>query len=286
MDFGVAQILSDTGARLRERFWGLVGLWLTYFAIMMGLVLVFGIVVGGSAMALAGSLESGGDFGTMGGGFLAGAAVFYLAYILIAVAQYASLNAMASPLRQASFGEALSAGMRSAPTLLGVMILFLIVYFAIAMVFGAIMGAMGVASGDGAGALALVLTGVLVLVVLYLGCRLSIVFPIVPVDGVRNPLTAIGRSWSLTRGHALPIFLAMLILLVIGGALFAAVLIPTMGAMSAAAEGDAAPAIGSMLFLMLGVVVVSIVFVVAYSAMLSSIHARLAGESGVSATFE
>ena len=62
----------------------------------------------------------------MGAGMIVFLVLFYLAYILVAMAQYASLISVASPLRQANFSDALSAGWRAAPALLMLMIVLIV----------------------------------------------------------------------------------------------------------------------------------------------------------------
>jgi len=280
---GVGDIISDTFARMRERFWGLLGLWFVFLAIMLVAMAVFFMTVGGSMFAFAGAMEPGGG---MGAGLTAGvvlmAIAFYVVYLLIAVAQYAAMNAMASPITNASFGDALGVGFRSSPTLLLVMVLFVIAYFVFALVAGmvfALLAQMGTAGS--------IIGGVLLLAaILYLACRLAIVFPIVPVDGVRNPITAIARSWSLTRGHGLAIFLAFVVFAIIAGVLIAIVFVPSMGSLAALEGGDVSAIGGAMAFMFVGFIVVSVLIAMAYSAMLSSIHARLTGEHRVAETFE
>jgi hypothetical protein len=280
---GVSEILSDTFARLRERFWGLLGIWFVFFAIMMAALVVFFLAIGGSAFALAGSMESGSAFGPgMGAGMVLLIIVFYLVYLLIAVAQYAAMNAMASPIRNAGFGDALNAGFRSSPTLLVVMVLLVIGYFVFALIASVLFAALAQLGSAATviGAIALFAA------ILYLACRLAIVFPIVPVDGVRNPFAAIGRSWNLTRGNALAIFLAFVVFGIIAAILFAIVFVPSMGSFRALEAGDTSAMGGAMIFMFLGFTIISILIAIGYSALLSSVHARLAGDSRVAHTFE
>jgi hypothetical protein len=280
---GVGDIISDTFARMKERFWGLLGIWFVFLAIMLAAMVVFFMAVGGSVFALSGAMDP--EAG-MGAGLTAGVVlmmvVFYVVYLLIVVAQYAAMNAVASPITNASFGDALGLGFRSSPTLLLVMVLFVIAYFVIALVAGVIFAALAQLGTAGT-----VIGGIaLFLAILYLACRLAIVFPIVPVDGVRNPITAIGRSWSLTRGHALSIFLAFVVFTIIAAVLIAIVFVPSMGSIAAMEGGDISGIGGATVFMFLGFIVVSVLIALGYSAMLSSIHARLSGEGRVAETFE
>lgn len=279
----VGDILSDTFARVRERFWGLLGVWAVFAVIMIAGSVAFFAVLGRGVFALTNSMESvGGPGAGMGIGMILLVIAFYIVYLLIAAAQYAALNAMASPIRNADLGEAISTGFRSSPTLLLVMVLFIIAYFLLALVAGVVFAVLAQAGSAGS------IIGVIILflAVLYLACRVSVVFPIVPIDGVRNPITAIARSWSLTRGHALAIFLAFLVLAIVATVLFAIVIVPSIGSIGALQAGDLSGIGGAMTFIFVGATVVSALVAMSYSAMLASIHARLAGEHGVAETFE
>jgi hypothetical protein len=282
MSLSVSQILSETFNAVKSRFWALVGMWLVFFAIVIGMFVLFFLFVGGGALAMAGSMENPDAIGAgFGAGMIALMIVFYVAYLMLISAQYAALTALASPLRSADFGSAFGAGMRSAPTLLAVMVLFLIGYFVGALAIGALTAALS--SLGTAGAAVSVLLFVIVLI--YLACRLTLVFPVVPVDGVRNPITAIGRSWSLTRGNVLPIFLAMLVLIAITLVLVAILVAPVFGSLSDLGP-TSTPPIGAMIFLFLGGAVLSVVLAVTYAAFWAALHARLAGREPLSETFE
>ena len=282
---GIGQVISDTFGVVKERFGTLLGLWAVYFGIIIVMFVVFGIglgAVGLAGMAAMGGGDAMGEGGilAMGAGMIVFLVLFYLAYILVAMAQYASLISVASPLRQANFSDALSAGWRAAPALLMLMIVLIVGYVAAAMVFSLVAAAFS-ALGDTAG---LVLSLLLVPVLAWLGCRLAPLFAVVAVDGVRNPFTAIGRSWHLTRGHALTIFLASLaffiILLIVCGLL----MLPSIGLLTSmadpAAMAEVAPAFGSIALLFLSILVVSALFAILYSAFMAVIHGSLSTASG------
>ena len=282
---GIGQVISDTFGVVKERFGTLLGLWAVYFGIIIVMFVVFGIglgAVGLAGMAAMGGGDAMGEGGilAMGAGMIVFLVLFYLAYILVAMAQYASLISVASPLRQANFSDALSAGWRAAPALLMLMIVLIVGYVAAAMVFSLVAAAFS-ALGDTAG---LVLSLLLVPVLAWLGCRLAPLFAVVAVDGVRNPFTAIGRSWHLTRGHALTIFLASLaffiILLIVCGLL----MLPSIGLLASmadpAAMAEVAPAFGSIALLFLSILVVSALFAILYSAFMAVIHGSLSTASG------
>jgi uncharacterized membrane protein YjgN (DUF898 family) len=278
---GVGQVLSDTFGMVKARFGSLLGLWAVFLGITIVLFLVFGMVFGAVGMASVAAM-SGGDptesgMMALGGGMIVFLILFYLVYILVVMAQYASMINVASPLREASFGDAFGAGWRAAPALLLLMIVLIVGYVVVALVLGVLSSAIG-------GAGSIVLTLLMLAVVVWLGCRLAPLFAVTAVDGVRNPFTAIGRAWRLTEGHALTIFLASLVILVILIVIGGVALLPSFGLIAGLADpmamADVGSALGSMGLMFLGFLVVSALFTMIYSAFQAVIHGTLSNSSG------
>jgi hypothetical protein len=286
---GIGQLISDTFGMVKGRFWELAALWAIYFGITIVLTIGLGIGMGVAGLAgfaaMAGSdpLASGNPL-ALGVGMIVVVALFYVGYLLVMMAQYASMILVASPIRQASFSEALGSGWRAAPALLLLMIVLLIGYFVVVMVLG-LVGTAFSAMGETAGGLIVLL---LIPVLVWLGCRLAPLFAVVAVDGVRNPFAAIARAWRLTAGHALTILLASLVFMVIMIALAAVALAPSIGLLRTLADpaaladaGSAAgPAVGGFLLLMLGFLVLSVLFNICYCAFMAVIHGSLSGAAG------
>lgn len=276
---GVGQVISDTFGIVKARFAQLLALWAIYFGITIALsfVLVIGLGVVGVA-GLATMTES--NPLAAGGGAFVVIALFYIGYLLVAVAQYASMILMASPAERTTVGAALSAGWRAAPALLLLMVVLIVAYFVAALV----LGLAGRAVGDlGGGVLALLLIPVLI----WIGCRLAPMLAVVSVDGVRNPFAAIGRAWHLTRGHALTIFLASLVLVVIFVVICGIALLPSIGLLRTMADPATAtgadvvgPAVSGFLLLMLGFLVVSVVVNMVYCGFIAVVHGTLTGAGG------
>jgi hypothetical protein len=191
------------------------------------------------------------------------------------MAQYASLILMASPIERPAFGTAFSAGWRAAPAQLLLMLVLLVVYFVAAFVLSIAASALG-----DTGSLVLVVLCIPLLV--WVGSRLCPIYAVVAVDRVRNPFKAIARSWQMTRGHALTIFLASLVFLVIVLVVSGIVLAPSFGLIASMADpttaaADVGSAAGGFLLLMLGFLVVSALFAIGYSAFMATVHGILAG---------
>jgi membrane-anchored glycerophosphoryl diester phosphodiesterase (GDPDase) len=73
----------------------------------------------------------------------------------------------------------------------------------------------GLASVTGVVALAGLVTAACLVAVLYCTLRMALVMPVIAVEGERNPLAALRRSWALTRGNAGRIFLVVALLFVV-----------------------------------------------------------------------
>ena len=279
---GIGQVISDTFRMVKERFGSLLGLWAVYFGITIAFSLAFFVAAAAVGVAGISALES--NPLAAGTGMIVLLVVFYLGYLLVAMAQYASMITMASPTRQMTFGDALGAGWRAAPALLLLMVVLGLGYFAVAAVLGGVGAGLSALGDSGAALFGLVLLPVVV----WLGCRLSPLFAVVAVEEVRNPFTAIARAWKLTRGYALKIFLVSLIFVVILAAACLVVMLPSIGLLGSMADpaaladaGSAAgPALGGMLLLFLGFLVISVLFNVCYCAFMAVIHATLAGAAG------
>ncbi|MFM5929369.1 MAG: hypothetical protein ACKOPQ_00495 [Novosphingobium sp.] len=274
MGTSVGQIYGRTLTIIKERFGSLLGLWATFFAINIGLILVFGLVVGFGA--LAGAATSA-DTGALGLGVMLFGILFYVAYILVYCAQSASMTAMASPLQRLTFGEAMNAGFRSALPMLLLFIILLVAYFLAAIVVGLLIGILAFAGKAGS------LVGmVLVFIgVMYLACRLCTVNAVIAVERVRNPLTALSRGWAMTRDNALTIFLALLGFAVIAILVIVAALAPAASLFSAAfnplGPQPEAPGMGTIIYLIVAGILVSITMVIASATLMSVIHGELAG---------
>ena len=284
---GVGQIISGTFGMVKERFGSLLGLWAVYFGLTIVFSIVFFMTIGAVGLAGFASLAGGetlsdGGAAALGGGLLVTFILFYLAYILIAMAQYASLISMASPTERPSFGDALGAGWRAAPALLLLMVVLIVAYIALALVFS-LLGAALAALGDAG---SVILAIVLVPVLVWIGCRLNPLIAVVAVDRVRNPFTAIGRAWRLTRGHALTIFLASLVFIVILVVVCGIALLPSLGMLRSMADPAAVgpdavgQAFGGIALFGLSMLVVSALFNLLYCAFMAVVHGALTSAAG------
>lgn len=277
MELTTSGILSRMWATVKARFGPLLGMWALWFVGQIGFSFVFMMIAGVGAMAGAGMMGSDGSgAAALGGGMIVMMVLFYLVYLLIYVASYASLAHHASPLIFPSFGESLAAGVRSALPLLGATVLLFVGYIVIAIPIGLLMAAVGSAGEALTGLLGLLLLPVLV----YVGCRLSILFPLAAVEGIRSPIVLITRSWKLTSGHVLPIFLATVLFIVIVLILVAIAFIPILGPMMSGEQIDPEAGIGMFLLTFVGMLALFIMLPILGAALGSAIHAGVSDVTG------
>lgn len=102
-------------------------------------------------------------------------------------------------------GEALKIGARLVLPYLGAQLL-------VSCLFGLLL-LLPIATGASAGVGAAVLVGLVAAIVLiYLFTKFLLVSPVIAVERVLNPLAAMGRSWRLTKGNSLRLFLFVFLL--------------------------------------------------------------------------
>ncbi|WP_095013255.1 glycerophosphoryl diester phosphodiesterase membrane domain-containing protein [Tsuneonella mangrovi] len=128
-----------------------------------------------------------------------------------------------------------------------------------------------------------VIMGIAALVAaVYLFTKFILLPPVIAIDRIGNPIAALRRSWMLTKGNSLRIFLFVL-LLVVAVAVVGGVISMMLGLVLALAGTDIA-LIGRAILSS----VLNTVWVVIFLAVLAAIHRQLAGDSpeAVSQTFE
>ena len=153
------------------------------------------------------------------------------------------------------------------PSLLAQLLAGLLMMFAALLLIG-----LGTLTGSPA---VLVLTTVLALAgIVYLSVRTILVTPVIAVEGVRNPVTALTRSWQLTRANAGRLVLFFVLLgVAIGVAIGLAMLVLGL-VLAVLFSGETARFVATLIssFLVGGMVVYLI-------AVLAATHRQLAGSS-------
>ena len=187
-----------------------------------------------------------------------------------------SLLALLSDRGNPTVGEALGKGLRSIPSYIAAQLLSaLAAGFAIGLPLGLVAAF--------APPPVTVLVGlVLVIFAIYLFVKFSLIAPVIAIDEERNPITAIVRSWQLTKGNSLRIFsffVLLLITVVIIGALVQGILTLILSAIGGAVASIGIGVVGALINTLM-----SVIFLV----VLAAIHRQLAGPSvkGLAQTFE
>lgn len=288
MPFDIGLVFSNAVAMVKERWLTMLGLWATFLGFLFLYGIVVFAVVGGSMFAMAGAGMAAGGFedptalAGMGAGFALIALVFYIGYFAIAFGQQGAMVAAASPLERIGFGDAFGRGLKGGLTMLGVMVLFLFAYLIAVLVLallGFILSFLGSLGGFIIGLIALV-GGV------YLACRFAVLVPVIVVERAYNPITAINRSWRITAGKVLGIFVVVLLAAIVA----LIVIVPTFLLIGASFDPTtgAEPIMGAVILLFVTMIVVSFAFLFFYSALVASLHAQVSDTQAVefSKTFE
>lgn len=149
----------------------------------------------------------------------------------------------------------------------------------VALLIGIPLGLVAAAGSPGA---TLLVGVVLVAVGFYVFVKFSLIAPVIAIDGIRNPIRALTRSWQLTKGNSFRIA-AFLLLLFFTIGIISALVTGILGLVLSALGSDIA-AIG------LGIVnaAVNTGIGVIFLVVIAAIHRQLAGHSpeGLAATFE
>lgn len=190
--------------------------------------------------------------------------------LLVVVLQFAgsmSLFALLTDRGNPTVGEALGTGIRSLPTYLAAQII---------TVIGASLAIgipLGVLSALGGSAVAVLAVLVAMILIVYVAVKLSLAAPVIAIEGQRNPFTALARSWQLTKGNSLRIFLFIFLLLLVIGVI--TVLVSGILGLVLASLGGTVATIGGGVLNALVSSILTVVFLVVTVA----IYRQLSGHS-------
>lgn len=287
MSFSIGAVFAKAWAVTKERFWGLLALWAVFFGIQIIASTVLGTVIGGSALAFGfaagpGFEPSEAALGGFGVGIIILMLLFYIGYFWLIFAQQGAMTAMASPTENLRFGDAMSLGFRSGLTFLGVMIALGIAYFGLAAV-AAVLIALTSVLGDAAPIIAAIL---LVPVAIYLALRFAVLVPVIAVERIFNPVTALRRAWSVTSGHVLAIFVLYAVFTLLAGLALGLPILALFGMDFGASPEASVAAIGSVLVIILLMIPLYIAFTIASCALNAALHGEISNRQDIAAEFE
>jgi hypothetical protein len=201
--------------------------------------------------------------------FYIAAAPWLIAMIMVqALGQMATFALLARSGRM-TVAEALREALTALFPYLGTQ-LILTLGFALIAAVGA-----GIAAAIGSIPLMVLLGLVGFVAAIYVSLRLTMVLPVIAVDRVRNPVSALQRSWNLTRGNVGPILLYMVLLVVVF--VVASIVVGIVVGLLAALLGGArsAEVVGAAISGLL-----SAGFTVYIVASMAAMHRRLTGGTG------
>jgi membrane-anchored glycerophosphoryl diester phosphodiesterase (GDPDase) len=176
-----------------------------------------------------------------------------------------SLFALLTDRGNPTVGEALRTGAKSLPSYLAAQIITVI---GASLAIGIPVGVLSAFGGMAAGVLALLAAMVLIL---YVMVKLSLAAPVIAIEGQLNPLTALVRSWQLTKGNSLRILAFVLLLVVVFGII--ALIAGSILGLVFSALGETAAMIGNSVVNALVNSLLAVVFLVVTVA----IYRQLAG---------
>ena len=199
--------------------------------------------------------------------------------LLSAVFQIVGLMAILTLMRDRSrptVGEAIRAGLPGALSYLAAQLLIVV---GLSLIGGLLIGVAAVISS----ALAVVVVVLFTVAMIFAMFRLILVAPVIAVEGVHNPLTAMIRSWRLTQGNFWRI-LGFLLLILILFAVVAGIVMMIVGLILAlVSSGEPQRIVAAVFSSALGAV-----GVVYFAGIIAAIHRQLGGPAAadLSATFE
>jgi hypothetical protein len=161
--------------------------------------------------------------------------------------------------------EAIRAGLGGTLSYLGAQLLFVIGF---AVVGGVLVGVLAVISP----ALAVVAALLLFIAAVFFVCRLLLVAPVVAVEGERNPIAALRRSWGLTKGNFWRIFAFLVLVLVLFLIVLSIVMLVIGLILAIVTSGDTQRVIAAVVSSAL-----TAVAIVYFAGMIAAIHRQLAG---------
>ena len=152
--------------------------------------------------------------------------------------------------------------------------------FGLAIVGGVLIG---VAAATGSAMLMVLAVGIVIVGALYAAVKTSLVAPVIAVEGQRNPVAVLQRSWRLTKGNSVRIALFYLLLLV-AFLVIMMIVSAILGIVLALLAGQEGAQIGAAVISSVLGAAMTLYFV----AIIASIHRQLAGPSAgaISETFE
>lgn len=199
----------------------------------------------------------------------------FLLGLLVQVLGYLAILALLRDDSRPTVGSAIGGGVRA---LLPAIATYLVFSIGLSLAIGLLLLITTLTAGLGA-----IVTFPLMLVgSIYVAVKASLAAPIIAVEKVANPFTVLSRSWKLTKGNTLRLFLFFLLI-----AIAYVVISIVIGLVTAGIAALLGPEVGPLLATTISAILGAIATVVMIAA-LAAAHRQLAGPShpAVGKTFE
>ncbi|WEK48140.1 MAG: hypothetical protein P0Y56_07550 [Candidatus Andeanibacterium colombiense] len=221
----------------------------------------------------------GGDEAAMSAWFLAlyrANAPILVGSALIQLVGIITLLALLRDDRKPTVGQALKTGALGILPYIGSYLLL------VAALFLAIVVVAGIPAALGQPGIGLALAVLAVLPMLYVAVKLSLITPVIAIEKLMNPIAILQRSWRLTSGNGLRLFLFYFLLTVVY-AVISLVASGVLGVLSVLLGQGSAYEIG----MGIGTGLVSAAGTAVFTVVLAAVHRQLAGPSaaGLGRTF-
>jgi hypothetical protein len=164
-----------------------------------------------------------------GGGFFGGSLagplyLFAIVALIWTAAQFALWNALLPDLREGPAGELIFGFVAGAAFLICYVVLTVLVALLPAMALALALSPIALTGPTGAVASTIIQTAANVAISAFIGSRLWLTGPIMAAEGSMNPLPALMQSWRRTARARGKLFGLYLLLQIVGGAVFAALI--------------------------------------------------------------
>lgn len=204
---------------------------------------------------------------------------FGVVALLLQLVGYMAMIALIGDARP-TVGEAIARGIKSLPTVVGTLVLFMAGYLLFSLLVGLVIGLMVAVFGGTSGvvaALSWVVNLAMLVFMFYVFARLSLTLPVVVLERELNPWKALRRSWRLTAPRAWAIlgFFSLLFVAYMVIAILLMTLASAFGFAAGETMGGASLVVISLLYGLMGMVAAMLL-----SAILVSMHGQLAGQPG------
>ncbi len=203
---------------------------------------------------------------------------YMLVLMVIQAVGNMSLMGLFTDRSRPTVGQVIINAVRSLPTVIGAALLIFLAYIVIGLVAVLIIGV--IIAVTKVKVIAVVLAIAAMAALFWALTRLSLLLPVIVIDRVGNPITALSRAWGLTKGCAGSLFLFYFLLLV-AYLVIAMVVQMALGLLLGVGIMGAGRAMSGGPLIALGMVsgIIGTAAAVMLNAVLAAVHRQLAGPS-------